>query len=309
MKIYRNLSSLQRNLFDQCVLTIGKFDGIHLGHQKLLHHVIEYSKNHDIPSVVFIFYPSPVDYFSSWKTSQRVSTFRDNMQQLKKIGIDNVVLIRFNDDIVYLTAKEFVEKILIEKVKLSCLVVGYDFHFGHNRLGNIDTLLTYSKKGLFQLSCVSACRLSQEIVSSSLIKKYLKQRQLDKVNQLLGYNYYVSGKVIVGQKLGRQLGFPTANILLKHDMILRGVFAVQVQLEGNDELYYGIANLGYKPTFNGQKLQLEVHIFNFSATIYTRHLSVKFVKWIRNEMKFLSIVQLQAQIKKDVDSVLHFFQL
>jgi len=284
----------------ECVLTIGNYDGIHLGHQTLINHVISESRSLQVESAVITFEPHPKEFFSPEKAPQRVISLREKLEFFQAHRIDRVYVIKFNKKFSKLTATEFVD-ILKLKVKAIGLVVGSDFRYGNMREAGLDELKTSGIK----VTQPGTIFLEKERISSSLVRDALKQSNFKRVEALLGRPYMISGRVIHGEKRGRTLGYATANIHMFHKSPpLSGVFAVKL------DSFYGIANLGVKPTFGGiNKLVLEVHLFNFSKEIYDKHVHVTFYKKIRDEKKFKNAGDLSQQISTDIKAVKLFFNL
>lgn len=296
MKVFRYFEKSMK----ECVLTIGNYDGIHLGHQTLINHVISESRSLQVESAVITFEPHPKEFFSPQKAPQRVISLREKLEFFQAHRIDRVYVIKFNKKFSKLTASEFID-ILKLKVKAIGLVVGSDFRYGNMREAGLDELKTTGIK----VTQPGTIFLEKERISSSLVRDALKQSNFIRVEELLGRPYMISGRVIHGEKRGRTLGFATANIHMFHKSPpLSGVFAVKL------DSFYGIANLGVKPTFGGiNKLVLEVHLFNFSKEIYEKHVHVTFYKKIRDEKKFKNAEDLSQQISTDIKAVKLFFNL
>ena len=296
MKVFRYFEKSMK----ECVLTIGNYDGIHLGHQTLINHVISESRSLQVESAVITFEPHPKEFFSPEKAPQRVISLREKLEFFQAHRIDRVYVIKFNKKFSKLTASEFID-ILKLKVKAIGLVVGSDFRYGNMREAGLDELKTTGIK----VTQPGTIFLEKERISSSLVRDALKQSNFIRVEELLGRPYMISGRVIHGEKRGRTLGFATANIHMFHKSPpLSGVFAVKL------DSFYGIANLGVKPTFGGiNKLVLEVHLFNFSKEIYEKHVHVTFYKKIRDEKKFKNAEDLSQQISTDIKAVKLFFNL
>ena len=296
MRVFRYF---EKSLKD-CVLTIGNYDGIHLGHQTLINHVISESRSLQVESAVITFEPHPKEFFTPEKAPQRVISLREKLEFFQAHRIDRVYVIKFNEKFSKLTASEFID-ILKLKVKAIGLVVGSDFRYGNMREAGLDELKTTGIK----VTQPGTIFLEKERISSSLVRDALKQSNFIRVEELLGRPYMISGRVIHGEKRGRTLGFATANIHMFHKSPpLSGVFAVKL------DSFYGIANLGVKPTFGGiNKLVLEVHLFNFSKEIYDKHVHVTFYKKIRDEKKFKNAEDLSQQISTDIKAVKLFFNL
>ncbi|WP_395340923.1 bifunctional riboflavin kinase/FAD synthetase [Ningiella sp. W23] len=281
-----------------CALTIGKFDGVHKGHQAVLASLVKRAKQLSVPSVVMVFEPQPEEVFMPERAPARLSRLRDKYNALKSLGIDRLLCLSFSKSFAAQSPDTFVRDLLIEKLGVKFLVVGDDFKFGHNREGNFEFLKRAAKENNFDVVSTQSFRMDDCRISSTAIRAALSEGDFERANFMLGRPFSVSGKVIHGEKNGRTIGFPTANILLKrHKTPLHGVFAVKVRL-GN-EYYGGVANLGSRPTLNGQRLQLETHLFNFDQQIYGQRIEVEFYEKLRDEAKFDSFDQLKQKIQDD----------
>ena len=294
MKIIRNTNLEQL----PCVVTIGNFDGVHLGHQALLTEVKKRAHDLKLESAVITFEPNPKDYFSQNKPQTRISSLREKIELFNEIEIDRVHIIKFNQEFSKVTANEFIS-VLIKQLKVKEIVVGEDFCFGRGREGSIKQLSASSMK----LNIKNKILMDGKRISSTLIRNLLANDKLDEANKYIGRPYSISGKVVHGEKRGRKIGFPTANIHMRHNRPpLKGVFAVKFQN------HFGVANLGIRPSIKGEKkLQLEVHLLNFSSDLYGQHVSVIFLKKLRDEKKFKSLDELKEQIKLDVIKAQLFF--
>ena len=294
MKIIRNTNLEQL----PCVVTIGNFDGVHLGHQALLTEVKKRAHDLKLESAVITFEPNPKDYFSQNKPQTRISSLREKIELFNEIKIDRVHIIKFNQEFSKETANEFIS-VLIKQLKVKEIVVGEDFCFGRGREGGIKQLSASSMK----LNIKNKILMDGQRISSTLIRNLLANDKLDQANKYIGRPYCISGKVVHGEKRGRKIGFPTANIHMRHNRPpLKGVFAVKFQN------HFGVANLGIRPSIKGEKkLQLEVHLLNFSSDLYGQHVSVIFLKKLRDEKKFKSLDELKEQIKLDVIKAKLFF--
>ena len=294
MKIIRNTNLEQL----PCVVTIGNFDGVHLGHQALLTEVKKRAHDLKLESAVITFEPNPKDYFSQNKPQTRISSLREKIELFNEIKIDRVHTIKFNQEFSKVTANEFIS-VLIKQLKVKEIVIGEDFWFGRNREVGIKQLAASSMK----LNIKNKILMDERRISSTLVRNLLANDKLDQANKYIGRPYSISGKVVHGEKRGRKIGFPTANIHMRHNRPpLKGVFAVKFQN------HFGVANLGIRPSIKGEKkLQLEVHLLNFSSDLYGQHVSVIFLKKLRDEKKFKSLDELKEQIKLDVIKAKLFF--
>lgn len=284
-----------------CALTIGNFDGVHLGHQMILHHLKTQAKKHNLPVVVMLFEPQPREYFNAQQAPARLMRLRDKLHYLKQLNVDYVVCVKFNRAFAQKNAQAFIEDWLVKKLKVKFLCVGDDFHFGANREGNFELLQQGSKQFNFQVENNHSFCLEQLRISSTTIREALAHDQLALAEKMLGRPYCIMGRVVRGNQIGRTMGFPTANIALQRQVNpVQGVYAVKVRLQ-NGKQYDGIANIGKRPTLNGVQQLLEVHIFDFNQNIYGNCLSVQLCHKIRAEQKFPSLEALQQQIAQDVE--------
>lgn len=281
-------------------LTIGNFDGVHIGHQALIAKLIAESKKRKLTPAVMTFEPHPKEFFTPENAPTRLTTLREKLEFFLDYGIEKVFVCAFNQKFSNISSEVFIHQILIEQLKAELLIVGDDFRFGTKRQAGIEDL----RKNAFELFEIPEIDLNGKRVSSTRIREGLKEGHIQEVNQFLGRPYTITGKVVEGDKRGRQMGFPTANIHMKHlRPALTGVYAVKL---GNRN---GVANLGVRPTISGTpKLLLEVHLLNFNEDIYGQHVQVTFLEKIRDEMKFENIDALIEQIKKDVAHATRYFE-
>ncbi len=305
MELIRGLHNI-RDKHKGCVLTIGKFDGVHLGHQAVLKEVVEKSRQLGLPATVMVFEPQPEELFSPDTAPARLSLLRDKYSQLKRLGIDRLLCIRFDRKFSCYTAEQFVEELLVEKLGIKYLVVGDDFRFGKGRGGDFNMLQYEGDKCDFELESTQSFRLKDCRISSTAVREALTDNNFVLAGQMLGRAFTIAGKVLHGDKRGRTIGFPTANLLLKRCTApINGVFAVSVGIDAQQ--YFGVANIGSRPTVNGQRSQLEVHVFNFNGNIYGRFISVAIHAKLRQEMKFDSFELLHQQIKLDAQQAKNLF--
>jgi riboflavin kinase/FMN adenylyltransferase len=281
-----------------CVLTIGNFDGVHKGHQRVISALVSKAKALNCVAAVLVFEPQPQELFAPDKAPARLCRLRDKYALLAELGVQRLICVNFNLKFASQSAEQFIEHLLVEKLGIKHLIVGDDFHFGKNRAGDFTMLSKAGKTYGFDVSDTASCKMENCRVSSTAIRKALEQDSLIDVENMLGRPYSIIGKVFHGDKRGRQLGFPTANVLLKRRKPpLDGVFAVKVKT--NNGLYNGVANIGARPTINGIRQQLEVHIFNFNDDLYGQCIEVVIKKKLRQVMKFEGLNELTAQIKLD----------
>ncbi|WP_019557667.1 bifunctional riboflavin kinase/FAD synthetase [Thiomicrorhabdus arctica] len=312
MQLIRGLHNLQQfksQLKQGCVLTIGNFDGLHLGHQQVVQAVAEQAKNRCLPSVVMIFEPLPIEYFAPETAPVRLMNFREKIQALQSTQIDFVLCVRFNASFAELSADDFVQNVLLDSLHVKYLVVGDDFRFGKQRQGDYVYLQTLGKLNGFSVTDMPTFDLTKERVSSTRVRAALSSHNLTEAKALLGRDFKFSGRVIHGQKLGRTLGFRTLNINPKRvHMPVQGVFAVTVDGIA-DRPWPGVANLGLRPTVDGVRPSIEVHLFHWDKDLYGRHVDVTLEHFIRPEMKFESLEALTLQIGLDAELAKQFFKI
>jgi len=289
-----------------CALTIGNFDGVHLGHHRVIAALVEQAKEIGCEAVVMVFEPQPQELFSPNTAPARLCRLRDKYTLLKKLGVDRLLCVNFNQKFASQSATEFIEKLLVKRLAVKHLIIGDDFHFGKNRQGNFDMLCQAGKKFGFSVTDTASFKLSNCRISSTEIRLALEQNRLADAEKMLGRPYSIIGRVFHGDKRGREIGFPTANVSLKRKVSpITGVYAVQIKtIDGN---YYGVANIGSRPTVSGTIAQLEVHIFDFSKNLYGQHIEVIILKKLRSEVKFESIDALTKQIDADTKQARIFF--
>lgn len=292
-----------------CVLSIGNFDGVHLGHQAVLKQLLAKAEEFAVPATVMTFEPQPLELFLGDNAPARLNRLRDKYTQLQQLQLDRLLCISFNRQFAAIDANDFIEQILVNKLGVKFLVVGDDFHFGFRRQGNFELLQQAGKKHGFDVIATQSLLQDNARVSSTQIRDALAAGQLQKAQDLLGRPYRITGRVAHGDKLGRTIGVPTANIWLKRKVTpVRGVYAVKVY--GIDEqVYAGIANIGTRPTVNGQRQQLEVHVFDFAGDLYGKQLQVELNQKIRDERKFEHFSALKQQIELDVSQAREYHAL
>lgn len=291
-----------------CVATIGNFDGVHLGHQAIFRKLSQDAADANLPAVAISFQPLPHEFFNPTAEQQRLQTFRDRFSSISACGIDRLLLLRFDQQQASQSADDFIHATLLAKLGVKHLLVGDDFRFGAKRAGDIALLRQAASGGAFTVADTATVAEGEQRVSSTRLRKQLEQGELQQAAQLLGRAHRISGRVIHGEKVGRQLGFPTANIALKqHKPLLRGVFAVKAVLP-DGQSFPAVANLGERPTVGGRKLLLEVHLLDQSMDLYGERLNIDFYHYIRGEKKFASLDELKQAISNDADTARDFFR-
>jgi len=312
MKLIRGLINLQHQE-ESCVATIGNFDGVHVGHRAIVEKVIAKAAALGLPSCVLLFEPHPKEYFMGDGCPPRLTCFREKYNELKDLGVDKLVVLQFNQSLRNMEAIGFVQKILIERLQIKHLVVGDDFHFGHQRKGNFQ-LLEQMSVGQYTLEPTPSILVDGERVSSTLVRKALSHSDLEKAAKLLNRPYSITGKVGFGQQLGRLINFPTANVAIKRvRTAVNGVFLVKChwQEHGRSKTAWGAANCGSRPTVDGKQYRLEVHLLDVNPDLYGIELTVEFCASIRREKKFESIEALKHQIGVDIEvarKLIHNFE-
>ncbi len=298
MKIYKNTNLRKKH--HNGVIAIGNFDGLHLGHQKVINEAKERAKKNKLPFGLMTFEPVPVMFFNKNTKNHRINSLHQKKSQLKKFGLDFLIIIRFNKSFSSLSAKDFIEKIISKKIKCRYLYVSRNFKFGFKRKGNIKTLKKFEKQFNYKNVITKPYKKNSKTISSTFIRKKIKEGKINLVNKLLNREWSIEGKVIKGKKRGRKIGFPTCNMSLSNYVVPKlGVYAVRVKSKNLNK--NGIANVGYRPTFNGQSLLLETNIFGFKRNLYNKVINVRFKKFIRAEKKFKNFDYLKKQIKIDIE--------
>lgn len=309
MQLIRGFYNIPQSLKKQgCALTIGNFDGVHLGHQQILARLRQKAQALGLPVVVMLFEPQASEYFQKEQAPARLMRLRDKWQSLQQEQVDYVICIRFDRTFAQKTAQQFIEEDLVSKLQVKFLTVGDDFCFGTGRQGNFALLQQAGAKFGFEVENNHSFLFEQQRISSTAIRQALAQDDLYLAKQLLGKPYKICGRVIHGKKLGRTIGFPTANLRLHRQVNpVQGVYAVKAYLK-NGACFFAVANIGQRPTVNGLKQLLEVHLFDFNGDLYGQTLQVELCHKIRNEIKFPSIEALTQQIKQDVEVAKAYFK-
>ncbi len=308
MELIRGLHNL-RPRHRGCVATIGAFDGVHLGHQAVLRQLIAKGRALGLPSVVIIFEPLPREYFAREQAPARLTNLREKVRVMRRLGVDRLLVIRFCDKIRQMSAMEFIDHVFVESLGIRYLVVGDDLRFGHDRQGDYKLLAKVAAERGYEVADTDTLALSEERISSTRLRQALEQADFALAEKLLGRPYDITGRVIYGRQLGRTLGIPTANLMLhRYRAPLSGVFAVEVMGAG-DEPVPGVANVGTRPTVDGIKALLEVHLFDWQGNLYGKTISVAFRKKLREEQKFGSIDELKLNIERDIQNARAYFGL
>ena len=283
------------------IILIGNFDGLHLGHQKLFDLAQKYKKKYSLKIGVLTFEPMPKMFFNKDIKNFRISNQKQKIRLLNKFNVDFVITKKFDKKFSKIKSTDFIENVLKKKLQAKYIFVSNNFRFGNKREGDVNELIKFEAIYNYKIIKPKPLTKKRKVVSSSLIRKCLQKGNLEEANKLLDRKWSIEGKVQKGRQLGKKIGFPTANINIKdYVLALPGVYAVRAKMKNSSKIIKGIANLGYRPTFSGKKILLEVHLFNFSGNLYDKDLLVEFFKFIRKEKKFKNVDQLKRQIKVDL---------
>ena len=304
MKIYNCIKDFKPVI--NTVATVGTFDGVHLGHQAIFNMMKEKAAEIEGETVVITFYPHPrIVLGLDSKNLKFINTQEKKINRLQESGIDHLIIVPFNKEFANISSEEFINDLILEKVNPKTIVIGYDHHFGKDREGSFEMLSEIGKRKEIEVINVEAQYVNDVTVSSTKIRKLLKVGKIVAVNNFLGYEYSITGTVVKGQSIGRNIGFPTANIEVADEYKLIaavGVYACHVEYMG--KTYKGMSNIGYRPTIDHGDLTIEVNIFNFDKQIYDEEITIIFVDRMRDEQKFENIEALKAQLVRDKDAAL-----
>jgi riboflavin kinase/FMN adenylyltransferase len=307
MKIIRGIHNICTDN-EQRAIAIGNFDGVHLGHQNLLAKTVNFAREHQIPACVVTFEPHPMEYFLKDQAAPRLMRLREKLITLARYGVDEVLIIYFRKELIDLTAEAFIQSILVEKLRAKHIIVGDNFQFGKNRAGKISDLIQAGKQFDFTVDAIPQVMLDERRVSSSWVREALAKGDQGLAERLLGCPYSIMGQVAHGDKRGRILGFPTANIYLHRAVTpVQGVYAVKTTGIGGQAIL-GVANVGIRPTVGGTRSLLEVHLFDFNQDIYGKHVCVEFCQKLRGEKRFDSLDLLKEAIFADAQEARNYFR-
>jgi len=285
------------------VLTIGTFDGVHIGHQKIIERLNQIRSQDFERSMILTFYPHPRMVLDHSNDIKMLTTMDEKVYLLEKFGLDDLIIEPFTKEFSRLSALDFVRNILVNQLNIKKLVIGYDHHFGKNREGNFEQLSEYGELYDFKVEEISAQEIESVSVSSTKIRKALENGEMEKANKYLGYNYLLTGKIITGQGIGRKINFPTVNLHIAEDYKLipkKGVYVVRANF--NNKSSFGIMNIGFRPTVGGKGQTIEIHLLDFNDDLYGSDMQIEVLMRLRDERKFESIEELAAQISKDEKS-------
>lgn len=297
------------NAISAKVTTIGTFDGIHIGHQKILKQVVKLAKKQGYEPVVLTLFPHPRMVLQKDDSIKLLNTIDERVKLLKSFGIKDVIVKTFTKEFANLSAKDYVKQILIDELNTKQIVIGYDHHFGKNRSANIKDLKEFAKLYDFKVEEISAQDLEDVTVSSTKIRNALDNGEVALANSFLGYNYFITGTVVKGKGLGRTIDFPTANIHIKESYKLipnDGVYVVKSKIK--DKTVYGMMNIGTNPTVGGKTRSIEVHFLNYNKDLYNEDLKIEFLKRLRSEQNFKNLEALKTQLRKDKNSALAYIK-
>ncbi|WP_323789150.1 bifunctional riboflavin kinase/FAD synthetase [Psychroserpens sp.] len=307
MKLYDNQNSYSKK---PSVITIGTFDGVHIGHQKIIERLVKVGKNKSLESVVLTFFPHPRMVLQKESNIELLNTIDERKDLLSKLNLQALVIKTFTVKFANLSARDYVKRVLVEELNAKHIIIGYDHHFGKNRSANIEDLKIYGKEFGFDVEEISAQDIKDVAVSSTKIRNAISNGELQTANTYLGYPYFLTGIVVRGKGLGKQIQFPTANLQIKEDYKLipkNGVYVVHSVIDGLT--VYGMMNIGTNPTVNGTSQSIEVHFFNLDKDLYDDTLKVHILSRIRDEQKFQSVALLQEQLKLDQEHALKYISV
>ena len=286
--------------YEASIVTIGTFDGVHLGHQQILKQLIDTSRKSKLKSVLLTFFPHPRMVLQPDISMRLIQTIQEREKALQKTGLDYLVIHPFSTEFSRLSADDYVKQILVEQLNVRKVVVGYDHRFGRNRTASLEDMYHYADIHEFEVIEINAEKIESTAVSSTKIRKAIDEGNIELANTYLGHSFTIEGMVIDGDKRGRELSYPTANIDLQnpHKIVPKqGVYLVKSNLE--DRIIYGMMNIGTKPTFNAAMPSIEVHFFDWNGNLYGQAVQVELLKWVREERKFNTVEELQTQIQAD----------
>lgn len=305
MKTYNSISDFSTS--KKSIITIGTFDGVHVGHKKILEKIIQNAKQLNCDSLVLTFFPHPRMVLQKGSDIKLLNTVLEKTVLLEKVGINKLIIHPFDQEFSRLTAEEFVKDILVDKLNIQKIIIGHDHRFGRNRNADINDLILFGDKYNFEVEQISAEEIDAIAVSSTKIRNAIQEGDITLANNYLDYNYFFSGKVAKGKQLGRTIGFPTANIAIHEEYKLipkNGVYIVQSNFK--DKLIFGMMNIGTRPTVEGENKTIEVHFLNFDETIYNETLTITILARIRDEVKFPSLEALKLQLHIDKNTTINY---
>ena len=298
MKIFNNIQSYSSE--KESILTIGTFDGVHIGHNKILTKLVEESKKNNLSSLIMTFFPHPRMVLQKSEEIKMIDTMDEKIHLFEKTGVDNLIIQPFDENFSKIRAKEFVEEILVKRLKIKHIIIGYDHRFGKDREASVEDLKKFGLNYMFTVEEIAAQEIHSIAISSTKIRNAILKGEIKKCNEYLGRNFMLTGKVVHGDGLGKKINFPTANIQIKEPYKIipkNGVYLAKTIFNSN--IYFGMMNIGVRPTIGGKNKSLEIYFFNFKDNIYDKTISIEIINKIRDEEKFSSIDELKTQLKKD----------
>ena len=307
MELIHSLSNYHSSA--ETIVTIGTFDGVHIGHQKIIEQLVINAKKQDKKSVLLTFFPHPRMVLQKDSKIELINTIEERAALLEKTGLDCLIIHPFSKEFSRMTALEFVRDVLVNQLHTSKLIIGYDHHFGKNREGNLEQLTEYSHLYGFEVSEIPAQDIDEVSVSSTKIRTALANKHIETANRYLGYYFTLNGIVVNGKQLGGKIGYPTANISVSENYKLipkTGVYVVQSKLNG--KIVYGMMNIGFRPTVDGDHQTIEVHFFDFNENLYGKNLQIELRYFLRDEIKFESVEALISQLQKDKSDALDYLR-
>ena len=307
LKIFHSINDFRST--KKTIITLGTFDGVHIGHKKILEKVLQNTNGEQYESLVLTFFPHPRMVLQGDSDIKLLNTINEKIDLLQGIGIENLVIHPFDEAFSRLTAEEFVKTILVDRLNIQKIIIGYDHRFGRNRTANIDDLINYGQQYGFEVEQISVQEINEISVSSTKIRQALSEGDMTLANDYLGYDYFITGTVVEGKQLGRTINFPTANIKIQENYKLipqNGVYIVKSGIE--NKIVYGMMNIGFNPTVNGQNRSIEVHYFEFNAELYDKEIQVSILHRIRSEQKFPSFDLLKEQLEKDKQTAITYLK-
>lgn len=305
MNIFHSINDFKSN--KKTILTLGTFDGVHVGHKKILERVTQNTENGKHESLVLTFFPHPRMVLHGQSEVKLLNTIDEKINLLEKAGIQNLVIHPFDEKFSRLTAEEFVKTVLVDRFQIQKIIIGHDHRFGKNRTADINDLIAFGQQYNFEVEQISVQEIDAVSISSTKIRNALMEGNMALANDYLGYDYFLTGTIAKGKQLGRTIGFPTANLKIKENYKLipqNGAYVVKSIID--QKTVYGMMNIGYNPTVAGENLSIEIHYFNFDQDIYDQKITVSILERLRPEQKFGSVDLLKEQLKKDQKTALEY---
>lgn len=306
MKIHHTLKTYPKS---PSVITIGTFDGVHIGHQKIIKRLQNIAQKENLQSVILTFFPHPRMVLQHSTNLKLLNTIDERQDILTSLGLGHLIIKKFTKEFSKLSAEHYVNDILVDGLNAKQIIIGYDHRFGKNRRADINDLIAFGSQYQFKVEEISVQDIEEVAVSSTKIRTSLNRGDITTANAFLGYNYFLTGTVVKGKQIGKQIGFPTANIYIKEDYKLipkNGVYVVKSYIENS--LFYGMMNIGTNPTVDGSHQSIEVHFFEFNQNLYSKKLKIEMIKRLRDERKFDSLESLKSQLIKDKEDALNFIK-